>query len=113
VVRALDWGAPHRRRRIAAATKLGGGGGNGDGERELGFAGERGSASTRIRRGSEGRVKGRHGSRGWLARGTEAGVNRRRRRVPRRAGENREEGEGEADRWGPAWDFFFLFFSGL
>ena len=41
----------------------------------------------------EGRGKRRHGTRRWPARGTEAEVNRRRRRVPRRPGENREERE--------------------
>jgi hypothetical protein len=53
----------------------------------------------------------RHGCRGWLARvpglavGGDACV--------RRAASRTERGEGEADKWGPAGDFYFLLFFGL
>ena len=59
------------------------------------------------------RVKRRHGSRGWPARGTahEDGRRRRATRAAAREGKQREE-EEEADGWGPGAIFFFfsLFF---
>jgi len=54
-------------------------------------------------------VKGRHGSRGWPARGTEAGVDRRRRRVRAARGGKERGGEGEADK--RARRGIFIFFS--
>ena len=71
MARVLDRGGPHRRRRIAAAVKLGAAAMGGRG---LGFAGERGPASMEDR-ASEIRTRegGRawHGSQGWPARGSE------------------------------------------
>ena len=61
-------------------------------------------------------VRDWHGTQGWPARGAMHEVGRRRRgdACARRAASRTERGEGEADRWGPAGDFYFLlFFSGL
>jgi hypothetical protein len=53
-------------------------------------------------------VKGRHGSRGWPAHGTEARVDRRRRRVRAARGGNQRE-ERERLTGGPGFGFLFSF----
>ena len=81
----------------------------------LGFEAGSEADRARIRRECEGRRKRRHGTRRLPARGAAHEDGRRRRRVPRRAGENREEGERRRLTGGPGRDFHFLFpfFSGL
>ena len=92
MVRALDLGAPHRRQRIVAATKLGGAGHGGLG---LGFEGERGPASTEDRASERIRARGRTSvARLPKMAGTWHEVDRRRRRVRCGAEQNRGGREG-------------------
>ena len=116
MVRTLDRGEPHRRRRIAAAGGDGSSGAaaamEGSG---LGFAAGNGDRPGADKEKGEGRVKGRHGSRRWPARGAEAEDGRRRATRAGGALETERGREEAADRWarrGFSFSFFF-FFSGL
>jgi len=78
----------------------------------LGFEAGNGNGPGADKEKGEGRVKGRHGSRRWPARGTEAGVDRRRATRAARGAERSRGRERVADKWGPRGIFFFfLFFS--
>ena len=75
----------------------------------LGFEAGNGNGPGTDKEKGEGRVKGRHGSRRWSARGTEAGVDRRRATRAARGAERSRGRERVADKWAPRANFYFLF----